>query len=392
MKSPKLAAASALAWLTFCFAAVPVIAQTGAWTQTTAPSNFWASIACSADGARLVAGAGGQFNLGQIYTSADAGSNWTLTAAPSLHWNSVASSADGTRLVAASYGGGIYTSPDSGNTWTSNAIAAANWTCVASSADGGQLAATRYLSSVQYSLNSGANWRTSSVPGIADLLSVAISADGSTFVAGNNVGRIVVSTNGASTWGRSNYIGASAACLNISANGRSLGAVSFGHSLFSSVNGGLSWRSNSLPPNTSWCAAASSADGTNVTVLGQKSIVYSTTNSGADWVSNNAPALFWTSVASSADGGAVFAASSNGGIWIRRTPPALVLNVTRSNSNLALSWIIPSANFVLQRNTGLITTGWSDVTNTPLLNLSNLTHQVSLPLTPGPTFYRLRML
>jgi hypothetical protein len=81
-------------------------------TLSTAPSVYWTSIACSADGTRLVAVASAYVNSpgtnvtgltpGGIYTSADGGSTWGLSSAPVTNfWVSVASSANGTRLVAA---------------------------------------------------------------------------------------------------------------------------------------------------------------------------------------------------------------------------------------------------------------------------------------------------
>jgi len=44
--------------------------------------------------------------------------SWTQTSAPLNYWQSVASSSDGTKLVAVVNGGFIYTSTDSGVNWT----------------------------------------------------------------------------------------------------------------------------------------------------------------------------------------------------------------------------------------------------------------------------------
>src|SRR5260370_15565269 len=73
------------------------------WTQTGVASNCWYAMACSADGARLVATTGGQFVNGKVYVSTNSGTNWSLTGAPSLRWTSVACSSDGIRLIAAAY-------------------------------------------------------------------------------------------------------------------------------------------------------------------------------------------------------------------------------------------------------------------------------------------------
>src|SRR5450631_1808892 len=104
----------------------PTFAQD--WTQTSAPNDNFTSIACSADGVKLVAvsyntGVNGYyiFDYGEIYTSTNSGNTWNLTTSGQGGWKSVASSADGTRLVAANttwdgtvYNNTIYTSTNSG--------------------------------------------------------------------------------------------------------------------------------------------------------------------------------------------------------------------------------------------------------------------------------------
>jgi hypothetical protein len=65
------------------------------------------------------------------------------------------------------------------------------------------------------------------------------------------------------------------------------------------------------------------------------------------------------------------------------------MNTTPANGNLTLSWIIPSTNFVLEQNLDLTSMNWTDVTNMPVLNLTNLQDEVTLPLTNGSGFYRL---
>src|SRR5438034_130406 len=106
---------------------IPTASFAQDWTQTPAPIMNWSSIACSADGTKLVAAAGGAVVFmssapsGRIYTSADSGSTWTATTAPNIDWTSVASSADGTKLAALPYTGGgaspVYASADSGANW-----------------------------------------------------------------------------------------------------------------------------------------------------------------------------------------------------------------------------------------------------------------------------------
>jgi hypothetical protein len=79
-----------------------------------------------------------------------------------------------------------------------------------------------------------------------------------------------------------------------------------------------------------------------------------------------------------------------GGIWTRQATPAPSLNVTLESGNVLLSWIMPSMNFVLQEVSDLTTTNWTDVTNMPALNLTNLQNEVILPLPGSNNFYRLK--
>jgi hypothetical protein len=98
--------------------------------------------------------------------------------------------------------------------------------------------------------------------------------------------------------------------------------------------------------------------------------------------------LVWQAVASSADGNRLVAVAWNGGIWISQTTPAPSLNLAPANGNLALSWIVPSTNFVMQQSADL--TSWTDVTNPPTLNLTNLQDEVILSPTNSSGFYRLK--
>jgi hypothetical protein len=65
------------------------------------------------------------------------------------------------------------------------------------------------------------------------------------------------------------------------------------------------------------------------------------------------------------------------------------MNLTPANGNLKLSWLVPSTNFVLQQSLDM--GSWADVTNTPVLNLTNFQNEVILPPTGSSGFYRLKM-
>ena len=93
------------------------------WFSNNVPGvSFFASVALSADGTKLVVVDGKQSSPGLIYTSTNSGLTVTPTEAPANNWTSVASSADGTELVVCAtinnHGGGvIYSSTNSGLSW-----------------------------------------------------------------------------------------------------------------------------------------------------------------------------------------------------------------------------------------------------------------------------------
>ena len=363
---------------------------------------------------------------------------WTQTMAPVKSWQTVASSADGSKLVAAGPAGGIYTSPDYGVTWVSNATPPPpqNWLSLVSSADGTKLAAIPFNITPITSTNSGAHWVTNT-PFPNDWHHLASSADGNTLFGAGSAGVIAVSTNGGSTWARltnapqglwagiacsadatkvvamipTGFVGAAvytstdggltwatnkSSALNrnwesvsSSADGNTLAAVWGGSSVFVSTNAGGSWSSNAIP-GEALSSVASSADGTKLVAAGGVSphVIVTSTDSGVTWSTNIfAHAGNWTSVASSADGNSLVAVASTGGIWTFRNVTLPQLDLSATNGSFDLSWTIPSTNFVLQQSLDLVS--WTDVTNTPTLNLSNLQNEVFLPPT-NTTFFRLQ--
>jgi hypothetical protein len=329
----------------------------------------WACIASSADGNILFA-----MNYNTVWISTNSGVSWCSNTVSGVGWwTAVALSADGEKAVAVNAGpaygqgvpGGIYTSTNSGRTWSETLAPSNTWSCVASSADGTTLAAAVLGSSlprapVYVSTNSGATWAPTACPPNMQCTALASSADGRELIVGGFDGE----TTGAGM-------------------------------LYTSTNSGNTWISNSLPLFERWYGVASSADGARLVAVAQNyGGIFTSTNSGITWVSNSLPNTpAWLSVASSADGTKLVAACpgspSGGGIYTRQSTPAPQLNSTLINGNLALSWLIPSTNFVLQQSSDLITTNWSIVTNAPILNLTNLQNQVTLPAPAGSAFFRL---
>jgi len=261
-------------------------------------------------------------------------------------------------------GGGIYISTNSGMTWSETLAPTNTWSSVASSADGTVLAACaggQPTVPVYVSTNSGATWAPHPTPTNIDCYCIACSADGRKLIVGGN------------------------AVIN--------GGTGI---IYTSTNWGYTWVSNSTPLSYNpWFGVASSADGNRLVAVGQDGggAIFTSTNSGIIWTPNSVPIANWLSVASSADGTKLAVAgvvgTFSGAIYTWQSTPTPQLNSSLTNGNLALSWLIPSTNFVLQRSSDLTTTNWSTVTNTSILNFTNLLYQVSLPASGGNAFFRL---
>jgi hypothetical protein len=283
----------------------------------------------------------GDWTSSGILVSTNTGNVWKQTILPSGNWLAAASSADGARLVAANYGGFIYSSTNSGATWKTNTTLSKSWTSLASSADGNQFVAAAYGDKIYISTNSGLNWTPTGAP-TESWRSICSSSNGRKLAAAGG-GVTYISTNSGSTWATTNIDGQSIAC---------------------------------------------SADGTKLVIVGDTQIRTST-DSGMTWVTNNAPSG-WYGVASSADGCKLVAANRFFmGIWVGQTTPSPQLNLQPTNGELALSWIVPSTNFVLQQNLDLTTTNWVTLTNAPTLNLTNLHNETTLSPSGGSGFFRL---
>ncbi len=359
----------------------PILISTNSgvtWAIATgAPTNgLWETVACSADGRKIIAaGGGGDSQVFPIYTSLDTGTTWVSNNAPVFNWQSVASSADGTRLVAAAeFNRVIYTSTNSGAVWTQATNAPkVSWFSVALSADGTKLAAVANGSTnIFTSPDFGTTWITNNVPagppqGIQrGWSSIASSADGS---------KLIAATGGTSS-----------------------GSIGF---IFISTNSGAAWKltATNIPSGLiahPWIYVASSADGSKLAAVSDEAsspygVVITSTNSGATWTTNAVPFLDWNAVALSADGAKLVATvgyPSTGPIYVSQSTPSPVLGLAPVNGQPAVSWMIPSMDFTLQQSSDL--SNWTAVTNAPVLNQTNLENQVALPLPMGKSFFRLK--
>jgi hypothetical protein len=352
----------------------------------------------------------GYHSIGNIYTSTNSGITWTLTGAPTNHgYGPVASSADGNKLVAAA-SDSIYTSTNSGLIWRSSPIS--NCVSLASSAEGTKLVAVTtdeanpFNGKIYTSTNSGMAWtRQTNIPN-QTWCSIVASADGTKLVVQASSNAVYRSTDSGFTWTQMtpppvNWPGfSSKQVVSSSADGTELVAALYGDQsynpcpIYISTNSGSTWTSTTMP-NQNWSSVACSADGTKIVAAaapyGGTGPLYTSTNSGASWTSNSVPNQQWTFVASSADGNKLVAVSGifiSGAIYTLQTTLTPQMNIAPTNGNFNLSWIVPSTNFVLQQSPDL--SSWSDLTNQPILNLTNLQNEVTLPFSGGVGFYRLK--
>lgn len=374
------------------------------WVQTTAPAKSWTSISSSADGSCLVAAAGN----GPIYISTNSGSTWILSSAPVTNWVRVASSAAGDAVFAvqtlASYGvvSTIYRSTNFGFTWFRLNAPATNWQSIACSADGTKLAACAAFGPIGLSTNAGDTWSLTYVTN-APWGDISCSADGTTLITTGfnidlNYSPLAISTDAGTIWSVTNFHNWAfrAAC---SAKGENIILGAF-NGLYVSKDSGATWQLTQLATNQWWTSVASSADGKRL-ITGRSrtswgaisNLFYTSTDAGLTWTVNDAPNTNWNSVASSADGCKLVAAvggSYSGFIYRAQSVPQPVLKTRLSGTQLILSWIMPSAPFVLQQTDDLSSPNWLDLPSVPVLNTATLENEVTVPLTKTNSFYRLK--
>jgi hypothetical protein len=382
------------------------------WTQTSAPTTNWVAIAASADGTKLVSVVYNPADpllpfADPVFISTNSGATWVPSGADlgsfGWDWNYISASADGSQLLAAPFLGRLCLSKDSGVTWTVTGPSPPYivgsydgyfWTGVASSQDGTKLVATAHSSVndignglIFISTNSGATW-TEANTSFNTCWSIASAANGNELIGGAMDDSIYISTNSGMAWLATSSTTELFWSVASSADGIHLVASSYysGH-IYNSKDSGANWTLSNAT-NAIWQSIASSADGSKLVAAAYGGPIYTSIDSGATWIAANTPSTNWISVACSADGNELIAAAQGGGIWISQTTPSPQLNLVASSTNIALSWIVPSTNFLLQQSFDL--TSWTDVTNVPVLNLTNLQNEMTLAPSNPSGFFRLK--
>jgi photosystem II stability/assembly factor-like uncharacterized protein len=352
----------------------------------------------------------------------------------------IACSADGKQVFAARVIGVFTRSMDGGLTWKTNQPGI-NWSSLACSADGGLLIAGGFYN-VHTSTNSGDNWETHEVPSSGTSSAVGCSSDGSRLIAASAAGFVLTSTNAGKNWRTNDLPSWRWAAVASSADGTKLAvaasAVGSPGGIFTTTNGGNSWISNEVPAGVRWVSLGTSADGTRLVAGGRiNEGVFLSTYSGERWTKvTNGPADGVTSC--SAEGSVVMAqpfsdhlyrSTNFGETWISIGPtnftfPATMITSADGNrvyrrivelgiervealqfpvrpklkppdffeAGLALSWTIPSSNFVVERASELSPTNWIGAGLTPsLLGYDYKVLISSNALSSGQQYLRLRL-
>lgn len=360
------------------------------WTLGSgAPTNKdWSRLVVSATGSNAVACT----IDGLVYRSTNSGRNWqAATIVSGYQWQALASSADGAKLFIAAFGGPMYSSTNSGVNWNNVGLTSRAWGGVAMTPDGNTIIAIDDSSkALLISTNGGTAWLTNYPPSNS-WAGVAISGDATKIMLVPGSGTVYTSPDGGNSWA-SNTINApipnwGTGVSSIDGTRLLVGVGGNGGAIYTSTNSGGNWVSNNLQRQV-WSASASSSDGTRLLVGGYP-LTFLSTNGGNLWTSNTLPSAEWSCAAMSADGATMFVAGFPGAIYALQTTPAPQLKLAANNSQLAFAWTQPSSNFALQQSPNLTGTNWSDVSNTPTLDLTNLQYQVTVPLSNSSGFFRL---
>jgi hypothetical protein len=385
------------------------------WSLTAAPVTNWYAIAASADAKTLAAVVNpNPYNFSTpvpgwpIFVSTNSGATWQVSGAPLTNWIAVAMSADGTRMVGATavppmiggLGGSIFISSNSGRDWAVTSAPATNWVTVASSGDGNVLVAAHggvgrsaERGLIYTSLNAGLYWQSANSPYLP-WCCVASSADGNRLVAAgsNNVGGVVfTSPDSGSSWRSTPLPGYEWDAIAGSADGVRLIALARYQSAYLSSDSGGTWADTGVPVGYG-SSAACSADASRLAVAtqyGSPEIIRISTNSGGSWFDSNTPATNFASIVFSADGSKLFAAVQGGPIYVWHAENRPVINLSQGGSQLVLSWIVPTADFVLQVTSGLASQPWTDAPAPAIFHPESLRSEVRVLLPTANRFYRL---
>ena len=308
------------------------------------------AIASNATGARLVALANEDTDVGRIIRSADYGVTWTSETTPGTDqsWRAIASSSTGQYIVAVTRVGdkvttfnNIWLSADYGVTFavqTDFLPGGSLWRAVASNDTGAILVAGTEGGAIYRSTDFGSTWSGPVAIG-NDLRCLTCQTVGggtadtkfaATKLQGGGTGNIWTSTDSGANWIERNLeppsqppIGQQWRGIASNGDGTKLVAVIEAGDIWRSIDSGVTWVAMAAfattPPtlNLNWQDIASSSDGTVLVAVPEGGNIWKSTNSGTDWIEDTTVGDIkdWRSVASNAAGDRLAAVVFGGNIW-----------------------------------------------------------------------------
>ncbi len=308
------------------------------WVRQSAPGvdkTYWAAIASSDDGTKLVAAeSNGSYGGGAIHTSTDSGLNWTRRTSAGLHgWVDLTSSSDGSKLVGITSNGYIHTSSDFGVTWVEQTSSGSrSWTSITGSDTGQNLAATSG-NTVYTSSDFGVNWnfQQGSVVHGVNWGAISSTGDGLNLVAIGSTGNfgvnsmIFYSSNTGATWTpvwstyeNSGFYGWADVASN--SDGTKLIAAMWNGKIHTSSDLGASWIAQGSTTNY-WSQISLSNDGSKLSALANfgnnQSYVFVSEDNGVNMISRTSSGQrYWSSLAASGDGNKILATESYGSVFL----------------------------------------------------------------------------
>lgn len=212
-----------------------------------------------------------------------------------------------------------------GQTWTQADLPFTDWRAVASSANGSNIAVL-VDEGLFASTDSGRSWTTNSTP-LLPWAGLACSADGSRLLAASGLSGasqfnfVLTSTNFGNSWTTSNVPLLSASesltAAASSADGNTLVVVGSYGRIYLSTDGNSSWSVSTNASYGFFSKVACSTDGSKMAVIransssGAQGRIWISTDRGMTWSQTAAPSLYWTALAFSAEGATLFACGFN---------------------------------------------------------------------------------
>jgi len=315
----------------------------------------WLYAASSANGTRLYAS-----DSTSVYRSTNSGLTWSqiLTGVANPY---IACSSNGSNVYVTNYNNYIYRSLDGGDNWSNlnaNSLVVAFWESIACSSDGTAVFAVADGGVFSYSFNSGDTWINRGAPG--NNYAVACSADGTRVLTGNlgsgdtnlfmhtftSLGVYIGTVTLNSAFGipvDTGWVGYPA--LSSSADGSRLIGRGSGK-IYVSVNSGSNWSAlgvaNGLP-ESGFISVASSSNGYRLAALTGGSL-YTSADGGSNWTTVPIVVLgagSWTSVASSADGTQLTVVGNNNFVNVINMSAGIQLSNVRTITTLSGFYVAP---------------------------------------------------